>query len=149
MQAFLCKQVQWRGQVQSIPDTFHSGKELAEWQLWPTVEELRASLHSEMQRAGTLQRPIPISIRDVPKSNSALTALACDIRAAADEPGGADRLRPWQFVSLSCSASTAASAVLPAAVGLASSSVALRSTGATLLLALVRQVRERSHVRES
>lgn len=106
-------------------------------------------MHSEIERAEPYQRPIPIAIRDVPYSNSALTALSCEIPGAADlgaaDPQAAHPLRPMQIICLSCAAGTAASAVQPAAVRLNSGSpLAARSTGTTLLLALVRKVRNES-----
>lgn len=98
-------------QIESIPNTFSSRSHYASSFLLLIIEELRASLLSEMQRDSTSQQSLPLrlywevrtdsdllrSLNKKHPSNASLIHLNCKT------PAGTTVLRPKQFVLLSYS----------------------------------------------
>ena len=98
-------------QIQSISNSFSSSSQLACSFLWATIEELRASLLSEMQSDSTSKQSLPLRLRWKVRtdskllkslnkkhpSNASLIHLNCKL------PAGTTVLRGNQFILLSYS----------------------------------------------
>ena len=126
-------------QVHNIPLTFSSRQQLGSSFLMITVEELRASLQSEMQCNGTNQQfqPVPLHIQGVrTEKHCDHTTLGCDI------PEATTVLQPWQFVLLSNSVEGKTQSAQRGSAREASP-VVMRPASEIDCLALVRRVSER------